>query len=118
MNFCGSDDGDGCGRSFPQKSSHGLCAKCTRLATFPANSLEYEQFKVCFLHIPYLILLITRSLFFQSYKQCESCGVAWKNLDSPICARCSGNMPAPALPRPFTPEPARTLRITALCLLS
>ncbi|KAF8901850.1 kinase-like domain-containing protein [Gymnopilus junonius] len=54
---------------FPNKSSPGLCAKCTKLASFSDGSTEYEQWK--------------------GFRQCESCGVAWKNLDSPICGRCA-----------------------------
>ncbi|EDR01742.1 uncharacterized protein LACBIDRAFT_333002 [Laccaria bicolor S238N-H82] len=38
MDFCGTDTGDGCGRSFPNKSSPGLCAKCTKLASLMASN--------------------------------------------------------------------------------
>ena len=47
MDFCDSGSGDGCARSFPNKLSPGLCAKCTKLATFTEGSAEYEQWKVC-----------------------------------------------------------------------
>ncbi|KAF8886423.1 kinase-like domain-containing protein [Gymnopilus junonius] len=77
--FCGSDTGDGCGRSFPNKSSPGLCAKCTKLASFSDGSTEYEQWK--------------------GFRQCESCGVAWKNLDSPICGRCASDNAKAATPQ-------------------
>jgi hypothetical protein len=47
MEFCESGSGDGCGRSFPKKSSLGLCAKCTKLASLDEGSPEYAQWKVC-----------------------------------------------------------------------
>ena len=46
MEFCESGSGDGCGRSFPKKSSLGLCAKCTKLASLDEESPEYTQWKV------------------------------------------------------------------------
>ncbi|EDR04435.1 uncharacterized protein LACBIDRAFT_330566 [Laccaria bicolor S238N-H82] len=68
MDFCGTDTGDGCGRSFPNKSSPGLCAKCTKLASLTEGSPEYDQWK--------------------GFKQCESCGIAWKHLDTSKCGHC------------------------------
>ena len=47
MDFCDSGTGDGCARFFPNKLSPGLCAECTKLATFTEGSSEYEQWKVC-----------------------------------------------------------------------
>jgi hypothetical protein len=52
--------------------------------------------------------------FFQSYKQCESCGVAWKNLDSVKCARCE-KPPTSSVMVPEVPEPTvnqSMLRVT------
>ncbi|KAF8959843.1 hypothetical protein BDZ97DRAFT_1906085 [Flammula alnicola] len=88
MDFCGSDTGDGCGRSFPNKSSPGLCAKCTRLASFMEGSAEYDQWK--------------------SFKQCESCGIAWKRLDTPKCGRCANALARTAV------EVSRTARSHAM----
>ena len=47
MEFCESNSGDGCGRSFLNKSSVGLCAKCTKLASLEEGTPEYNQWKVC-----------------------------------------------------------------------
>ncbi|KAF8814340.1 hypothetical protein BYT27DRAFT_6334845 [Phlegmacium glaucopus] len=75
MDFCDSATGDGCARSFPNKSSPGLCEKCAKLASLTEGSSEYDQWK--------------------NFKQCESCGIAWKNLDSSKCGRCSNMKPPP-----------------------
>ena len=48
MEFCESDNGNGCGRHFPKKSSPGLCAKCNKLASLSEGSVDYELWKVCY----------------------------------------------------------------------
>lgn len=96
--FCGSDTGDGCGRSFPNKSSPGLCAKCTKFASFSDGSTEYEQWKVsCF--VSDSSDYATTLNHCQGFRQCESCGVAWKNLDAPICGRCASDNAKAATPQ-------------------
>ncbi|KAF5325455.1 hypothetical protein D9619_009978 [Psilocybe cf. subviscida] len=67
--FCESNNGDGCGKVFPNKTSSGLCAKCHKLATLNVGSLEYENFR--------------------AYKQCKFCGMAWKNASTDVCGRCA-----------------------------
>ena len=47
MDFCDFETGDGCGHSFPTKSSPGLCVKCTKLSSLTEGSADYEQWKVC-----------------------------------------------------------------------
>ena len=47
--FCLSNDGDGCGGLFPNKTSEGLCAKCTKLSTLCEGTPEYTMWKVKYL---------------------------------------------------------------------
>lgn len=49
MDICdsGADDGLGCGLSFSNKTTHGLCAKCTKLAALEDGSVEYVNWQVC-----------------------------------------------------------------------
>lgn len=46
--LCQNNDGDGCGEMFGNKSSIGLCAKCSKLATLKDDSLEYAAWLVGF----------------------------------------------------------------------
>ncbi|KAF8963109.1 kinase-like domain-containing protein [Flammula alnicola] len=87
MEICDSEAGDGCGLFFPRKVSPGLCAKCSKLASLDEASPDYAQWK--------------------AYRQCESCGIAWKNLASPKCGRCSSTTQQP-VPGDNTQDLART----------
>ena len=46
MDFCDDASGNGRARALPNKSSVGLCAKCSKLATLTEGSAEYDQWKV------------------------------------------------------------------------
>ncbi|KIK05095.1 hypothetical protein K443DRAFT_120688 [Laccaria amethystina LaAM-08-1] len=83
MDICESDLGDCCGMSFPKKSSQGLCVKCSKLVTLEDGSLQYEQWK--------------------AYGQCESCGIAYKNLSTSKCGRCATSG-MPSMPGDNTAE--------------
>ncbi|KAF8908220.1 kinase-like domain-containing protein [Gymnopilus junonius] len=68
MEFCESDNGNGCGHHFPKKSSSSLYAKCNKLTSLSEGSADYELWK--------------------AYCQCESCSIAWKNLTTAKCGCC------------------------------
>ena len=44
--LCAGDDGDGCGRLFPHKTSTGMCAKCQKLTSLVPNSTDFETWQV------------------------------------------------------------------------
>ena len=48
MEFCESNNGNGCGHHFPKKLSPGLCAKCNKLTSLSEGSVDYELWKVCY----------------------------------------------------------------------
>lgn len=48
LSRCQTAAGDGCGRSFINKSTPGLCAKCSLLSTLVAGSDDLENAKACF----------------------------------------------------------------------
>ena len=87
FDLCTSDLGDGCGGSFTFKTSPGLCAKCQKLAMLQPDSLEYITWSVS------LVLLLEPFLLcLQKMRQCDHCGLAWKNLTSNTCGRCAGQL--------------------------
>lgn len=68
MDFCSdSGTGDVCTRSFPTKSSPGLCAKCIKLASLTAGSAEYDEWKACY----QLISLESMPFFMSAYPPSE-----------------------------------------------
>ncbi|KAH7889504.1 kinase-like domain-containing protein [Phlebopus sp. FC_14] len=66
--LCVGEDGDGCGRLFPHKTSSGMCAKCQKLSGLAPGSIDFELWR--------------------SMPQCKGCGIAWKNLQSDLCGTC------------------------------
>lgn len=46
FDLCTSNSGDGCGGSFPYKTSPGLCAKCQKLATLQPDCEEHVTWSV------------------------------------------------------------------------
>ena len=88
LNLCSDNNGDGCGKVFVNKSAPGLCAKCRKLSSLKEGTPEYNAWKVsyalmCDMLDTYLLHAI------QLFKQCSSCGAAWKNFEGGICGSCS-----------------------------
>jgi len=89
-----SNSGQGCGGIFLQKSSPRLCAKCQKLSTLGDGTPEHTVWLVCSSVVLYLAVIA----YFhkQSMKQCTGCGLAWKNLTSNMCSRCSQSHAVPS----------------------
>ncbi|KAF6752681.1 kinase-like domain-containing protein [Ephemerocybe angulata] len=62
------DDGEGCGGDFSHKKTVGLCQKCTKLSMLHGDPELYAQWK--------------------GFKQCDSCGLAMRNLIGSTCGTC------------------------------
>ncbi|KAF8056186.1 kinase-like domain-containing protein [Lyophyllum atratum] len=72
---CQTASGDGCGRTFPNKDSAGLCRKCSLLSSLEVGTEPFETTN--------------------GYPQCKGCGGTWRYFRGSLCDDCGKENQAP-----------------------